>query len=576
MNWAQLRGMLWLRWRLTRNQWRRSGQLNAVITLIAVILALGLAAIGGLTGIAGGALGLSEASPRGNVLVRDGLVLLFLSFWTIGVVTDLQRSEMLDLSRLLLLPISLRDVFLLNYLSSHVSLSLAMVLPVMLGLSVGLVIGRGVTMVLLFPLVFGFFFMITAWTYCLRGWLASLMVNKRRRRAIIMGVTMTLVLAAQLPNLVTNVWLRGHHVPPPQNAAPVPAQPAGNTDQTAWVFHLAHRYVPVLWLPYGARSLAEGRAWPAIWGACGMFVIGAWGLAQAYRSTLRFYLGGNTGKTVALPPAPPKIRGERKILVERKIPAVPEEAGALALASLRSLSRAPEVKMALATNVLIFIVLGAGMVVRHDVALPAAVRPFVPSCAVAVTFLGLVNLMFNHFGFDRSGFRAIVLLPAPRRHILLGKNLALLPVAAGVFTLYLGLAVLLVHLTAWDILLGIIELAAAFLAASAMGNIASIFVPYRIAAGTLKPTKTDAMTKVLIFATGLLFPLAMAPVFLPPGLGLLCGQFDWLPAGTITLACALALAAFAALLYWQTLEPLGRLMQQREQRILQVVTQEVE
>ena len=32
------------------------------------------------------------------------------------------RSELIDLSRLLHLPVSLRDVFLLNYLSSHLSL----------------------------------------------------------------------------------------------------------------------------------------------------------------------------------------------------------------------------------------------------------------------------------------------------------------------------------------------------------------------------------------------------------------------------------------------------------------------
>ena len=41
MNWDQLRAMLWLRWRLTRNQWRRGGQLNAVITLILLVIGLG-------------------------------------------------------------------------------------------------------------------------------------------------------------------------------------------------------------------------------------------------------------------------------------------------------------------------------------------------------------------------------------------------------------------------------------------------------------------------------------------------------------------------------------------------------
>ena len=432
--------MLWLRWRLTRNQWRRSGQLNAAITLVMVILALGLAVVGGIAGVAAGALGLSEASPRVSMLVWDGLVVLFLSFWTIGIITELQRSEILDLSRLLLLPVSLRDVFLLNYLSSHVSLSLAMILPAMLGLSAGLVLGRGVAMVLLFPLVFGFFFMITAWTYCLRGWLASLMVNKRRRRAIIMGVTMALVLLAQLPNLVTNVWFRGRHANPPQVVSTSQVQTTRDAGQMPSVFDLAHRCVPLLWLPFGAKTLAEGRVWPAIWGAFGMFAIGAWGLAHAYRSTLRFYRGGKTGKLAPPPSAMRTIRTDKKILVERRIPAVPEEAGALALASLRSMSRAPEVKMALATNVLLFAFLGASMLLRRAVVLPAAVQPFVASATVTVALMGLVQVMFNHFGFDRGGFRAIVLLPTPRRHILLGKNLALLPVALTVFAIYLGLA----------------------------------------------------------------------------------------------------------------------------------------
>ncbi len=112
------------------------------------------------------------------------------------------------------------------------------------------------------------------------------------------------------------------------------------------------------------------------------------------------------------------------------------------------------------------------------------------SAAVAVAFFGLMQLMFNHFGFDRGGFRAIVLLPTPRRHILLGKNLALLPVALVVFAVYLGLAAVLARIcgrrTFWR---PCFEFVGAFLALSALGNLASILVPYRIAAGSLKPTK---------------------------------------------------------------------------------------
>ena len=87
------------------------------------------------------------------------------------------------------------------------SLGLALMLPTMLGLTAGLVLNGGAEMALLVPLVLAFFLMITAWTYYLRGWLAALMVNQRRRRAVIMGVTMIVVLISQLPALVNSFWL---------------------------------------------------------------------------------------------------------------------------------------------------------------------------------------------------------------------------------------------------------------------------------------------------------------------------------------------------------------------------------
>src|SRR5207237_268822 len=45
--------------------------------------------------------------------------------------------------------------------------------------------------------------------------------------------------------------------------------------------------------------------------------------------------------------------------------------------------------------------------------------------------LGLTQLAGNQFGFDRNGFRVFVLAGAPRKDILLGKNLALFPFALG-------------------------------------------------------------------------------------------------------------------------------------------------
>ena len=63
-----------------------------------------------------------------------GVTVGFLFFWMIGLLTELQRSETIDLQRLMHLPVSLGHMFVVNYLVSHFSLSLTRLLPSMLGL----------------------------------------------------------------------------------------------------------------------------------------------------------------------------------------------------------------------------------------------------------------------------------------------------------------------------------------------------------------------------------------------------------------------------------------------------------
>src|SRR5262249_60502866 len=73
----------------------------------------------------------------------------------------------------------------------------------MVGLSAGLVLSRGISMIGLFPLVTAFILAVTAIGYQFRGWLASLMVNKRGRRVIVTIAGLGFVLLFQLPNLMT-------------------------------------------------------------------------------------------------------------------------------------------------------------------------------------------------------------------------------------------------------------------------------------------------------------------------------------------------------------------------------------
>lgn len=582
MNWSQIRTIIWLRWRLTRNQWSRSGPVNAILTMIVVVIGLLVAVGGAIGGLLAGYFALTKASPTVMLVVWDVIIGGFLFFWMIGIITEIQRSETIDISRMLHLPISLKDIFLVNFIASHLTLSIIVFLPGMLGLSMGLILGKSWSMIFLFPMVLGFIFMITAWTYCLRGWLLTLMVNKRRRRAVIAGITFTFIMLCQLPNLFGNLLRdnRRHRYDTTQSA-PAEHQTTtrpGSPDKKPLphAILLAHNYVPFLWVGNGAMSLAQENVWPAVLGAAGVFGIGGLGLWRAYRSTLRFYQGQTIVKKIKQKPKAEKIPAKSSNLLERQLPGIPEEAAASALAFFRSLIRAPEVKMAMATNVIMTLFIGAIIFVRRPGTLSENFMPFIATGAISFMFLGMSQFMFNQFGFDRAGFRTLVLSPAPRRQILLGKNLALLPFAGVIGLTLILLVKFALRIPFVYVLAAGLQLLAAYLLLSIVGNLLSVLVPYRIAPGSLKPTKSSTKTNFLVFVSRLLFPMAMIPIFLVPAVGLLFSSLGWLKAAHTNFFLSAVLLGIIAFLYRRSLLPLGELLQKREKQILQVVTIEVE
>ena len=61
MDWGQLRTIVWLRGRLIRNQWSRSGGFNAALTVIAVWVGFVIVAAAGLGGLFAGVFALAKA-----------------------------------------------------------------------------------------------------------------------------------------------------------------------------------------------------------------------------------------------------------------------------------------------------------------------------------------------------------------------------------------------------------------------------------------------------------------------------------------------------------------------------------
>jgi len=585
VNFAQLKTILWLRWQLSRNQWRRTGGIGPVIAALVAVTILVLGGLSFLGALLGGMFGLGQAKPRVVLGVWFGVTVVFLFLWMIGLVNELQRAESIDLQRLMHLPVALGQMFIINYVASHLTFSIVIAVPAMLGLAVGLVLSRGPAMLLLVPLALSMVLMVTAWTYCLRGWLATLMANPRRRRTVVMGITLAFVLVAQGPNLYFNVIRRAdHHSPVSASQGAQDQRAAQKANDQEKLNHLlaAQKFIPPLWLPVGAGALAEGRALPALFGTLGCLITGALGLRRAYRTTIRFY-HGETGEKSAVQVKPRRVQTSAtkpartgSSFLELRLPGVPEQAVALALASFRSMLRAPEVKMAWASAFLPTLIVGGTLVVRTAPHIPEAAKPFIVAGAAVFSVFMLVQFFANQFGFDRDGFRLLLLSPAQRRLILLGKNLACLPVGAGSGVVLLALISVWLRLSPLSFVAGLAQLAALLVLAGLAGNLLSIMVPYRIQPGSMKPTKMPGLAMAVMVLCHLFFPLTMVPVFVPPLAELLWRAARWPSEVPVNLLLSVMLAAAMGFIYWQALDPLGRLLQRRETKILAVVTVEVE
>lgn len=584
MNCEPFRAILWLRWRLSRNQLTRGSGGGAVVLALAsglVVMLAGAAAVGATLA---GALAMKKATVTAMMLVWDGVTFGagFLSL--LAVAAELQRSESVDLTRLLHLPISLKQVFIFNYLASLISVGTVLVLAILLGLATGLVISQGPRFLLALPLVLSFVFMLTAWIYCLRGWLLSLMANPRRRRGIVVWITLGIIVIGQSPQLINLAIQRTAEAAPAKSGQSVTSpETKRERERRYWtgmaeMVAKAHWWVPLLWLPNGVRGLAAGEILPALWGGLGMCAFGWLGLSRAYRATLRFYRAEERTKP-ARPRAARAVRS-RPVTnwIETRLPWLPEDTAGLALMQLRSMTRAPEVRMMLALGLFTAIFLTAIWLWRGEkfAAFPEAVKPFRGTAAVGMILFTLLQLVCNQFGCDRDGFRSLVLLPTPRERLLFGRNLALLPLASAIALIPLIAVSWFAKLSALVALATTLQFVAAFLLFCTLGNLASILVPYRIASGSLKPTKQSWQTTVAILVIHLLFPIIISVVFIPPAFGFVVERLGWLPAAPVNLLGTLVLVGVFGARYWLSLRPLSRLLQRRETKILRAVTEVAE
>jgi hypothetical protein len=196
---------------------------------------------------------------------------------------------------------------------------------------------------------------------------------------------------------------------------------------------------------------------------------------------------------------------------------------------------------------------------------------------MGMIFLGLIQLAGNQFGFDRSGFRVFVLAAASRKDILLGKNLALLPFVLGLGTIAIGLLQLAYPMRIDHFIAIFGQMISMHLVFCILTNWLSLLAPTAVASGSLRPAKPKgkAILIHLIFFF-IVLPLSMGLTLIPLGIEFLLSWSGLLTGVPVYLLLTVAELAVLVFLYTAILSTQGRLLQAREQKILEIVAARAE
>ncbi len=621
MNWEQLKAIVWLRSRLSINQWRKGGTFNFVLMMILAVSMLVLSVLSFFFAIGLGVFLLPRATPSIVMAVWDVMVAVLLFSWSISLLIEIQRMELLSLEKLLHLPMTLRDAFLLNYLSSILCLNIICFVPAALGLCIALAFTNGSQMLLLIPILASFILMLTAVTYQFRGWLSSLMTNKRRQRTVVMFITMGFVALAQVPNLVIQLTLPDQKVSRERAAtqrakesavaelltkqeitieeydrrieglkndaaSEKQAQNAASQAKFERILGNVNAILPVGWLPYASKQLIVGPIWPAFACFAAMTLIGSLSLWRSYKSTLRYYTGNQPSRKRPLSNAQQVADSKRseaaiavadsadrkRTLIERTLPWVSEQCSAVAFCSLQNLMRAPEAKMMLLGPVILGALFVVLVISNRTPKIMPGLEPFAWLAGLALLTFVCMMLLMNVFGMDRNGFRSYVLMPVRRSDILLGKNLGNLPIVLATAIFFALILSYFAPVGPLSLLGSVFQMVIAFLLACLAGNWTSIYFPIAMVPGAGKPVQVNFLTMVVQMVVVLGAPLVVAP-------GCVFVTIEWATKQyfKLTIFPAYAVLSFIEMClvlsaYRYALSRQGSMLQSRETKILEILT----
>lgn len=514
---------------------------------ISFVATMGLYALGRRAG--------ASESPMTTLLLLDSVVLIYCFFYAWGILLEIQRADIFDFKKLLLLPVSMPAIYMMNFLVSLFGPLLLFSFPAFLGLLCGLYLYWGVAVFLAgIPMAMLLVLALGAWSYYLRGRLAILMENPKRRRFIFMLLPVGFIVLAQLPAVIV-------HLAAKNGSGQEPAQ---LLEALRTHILLGNRVVPFLWPAYGLWTGISGPDMlPFFLCAAGLLLVTLIGLWFGYVTTLRHYTGAYNYSNRA---AGKRSRNDASMPVTgKRLPCTDEDTASLVFAFYKSFARHPHVRML----IIMPLCFGVFILFMHRSGAYGTSwndnQEWIPMAALLWPFINFSFFMFNIFGIDALSFQALQLSPLPRYKYLFAKNVAIAPIVFGLASFFVSVAALLTGASAEGILLSLLLAVHLLFLFCSVGNFLSIKFPRRLHRDALR---IPARRLHMLIAS--LLTMMLSIVMVMPAL--LCMLLARYPVGLFhtrytALLLAAILAAGSFFIYRIALMRAGDLLIAEEQRI---------
>jgi hypothetical protein len=238
--------------------------------------------------------------------------------------------------------------------------------------------------------------------------------------------------------------------------------------------------------------------------------------------------------------------------------------------------RAPEVKMMMLTPIIAMVVFGRMLAGRWE-HIPILVRPLITLGAAAfILIISMVGFLGNQFAFDRSGFRAFVLSGAPRRDILLGKNLSLVPFAFILMMVAIAASQWVNPMRPDYLVAVLIQTIPLYLLFCLAGNLLSTLSPITLKPGSGQPAPHQGTRVFFQMLFMMVVPILFSLTLIPLGVEALFAFMKWASWFPAFLFLSIFQAAIILWLYLIALNSQGSLLQQHEKKILEIVSSKAE